>query len=193
MRQQLEGALQLVQAHHSLKRGLWLLFLASVLAGCATRSSLPPGPSPEYPGGTRPEPPVQSTPSPYGYREDKGGFAKSAEEVSGAAVINLLNQARGDMAAGRTDKAVASLETALQIEKRNPFVWQQLAVANLYRNQLEDAEIVAQRSNSFARGNPYVEIQNWRTIAAARRGRGDKAGAEQAQEKVRELQDQIGD
>lgn len=108
-------------------------------------------------------------------------------------MINLLARARSDLAAGRTEQAVASLETALQIEKRNPFIWQQLAAAHLRRHQPEDAEIVAQRSNSFARGNPYIEIENWRLIAVARGVRGDRAGAEQAREKVAELQDRIED
>ena len=138
------------------------------------------------------EPPTSPKPSPYGYR-DFGGYPRSAEEVSGAAVINLLSQARSDLAMGRVEQAVASLETALQIEKRNPFVWQQLARAHLQRRQLDDAEIVAQRSTGFARGNPYIEIENWRTIAAARSARGDRAGAEQAREKVTELQDRLED
>ncbi|MGQ0587058.1 MAG: tetratricopeptide repeat protein [Gammaproteobacteria bacterium] len=136
------------------------------------------------------EPPVGPKPSPYGYRED-AGYARSAEDVSGPAVINLLSRARGDLAAGHLEQAVASLETALQIEKRNPFVWQQLARAHLQRFQYEDAEIVAQRSNGFARGNPYIEIENWRVIAAARGATGDRAGAQQARAKVTELQERI--
>lgn len=164
-----------------------------MLCSCATqtgtRESYPPRERPE----TLPtEPPVAPKPSPYGYRED-AGYARSAEEVSGPAVINLLNQARSDLAAGRPEQAVASLETALTIERRNPFIWQQLARAHLQRRQLEDAEIVAQRSNGFARGNPYIEIENWRTIAAARGARGDRVGAEQAREKVTELQDRLED
>ena len=125
-------------------------------------------------------------------RED-GGYARSAEEVSGPAVLNLLNRARGDLSAGRVEQAMASLETALEIEKRNPFIWQQLARAHLQRHSPEDAEIVAQRSNGFARGNPYIEIENWRLIAQARNVRGDRAGVEQARAKVTELQARIGD
>ena len=138
------------------------------------------------------EPPTAPKPSPYGYREDSG-YARSAEEVSGPAVINLLNRARGDLSAGRLEQAVASLETALTIEKRNPFVWQQLARAHLQRHAPDEAEVVAQRSNSFARGNPYIEIENWRLIAQARNARGDRAGVEQARARVTELQDRIGD
>ena len=188
----LVGAVQLVQAHHSMRRAAAVL-LAVALAGCA----LPPGqresyPTPEHPATHPAEPPAAPAPSRYGFQEDSG-YPRSAEEVSGPAVINLLNQARGDLAAGRAEQAVASLETALQIEKRNPFVWQQLARAHLQRHAPEDAEIVAQRSNGFARGNPYIEIENWRLIGQARTALGDRAGAEQARAKVTELQARIED
>ena len=199
----LEGALQLVQAHHPMTvgaahgrdrvRGVVAAVLALSLAGCA----VPPGTRESYPPRERPatlptEPPVAPKPSPYGYRED-AGYARSAEEVSGPAVVKLLHQARGELLAGRAEQAVAALETALEIERRNPFVWQQLAQTHLKRNQLDDAEIVAQRSNSFARSNPWIEIENWRVIAAARQARGDTAGADQAREKVNELQDRLED
>jgi tetratricopeptide (TPR) repeat protein len=188
---QLEGALQLVQAHHPMtRRSLALVVLALSLAACAP---LPPVPETAPAPERRPaEPPVAPAPSPYGQRNDSS-YARSAEEVSGPAVISLLNRARGDLAAGRAEQAMASLETALQIEKKNPFVWQQLAQAHLKRHDMDDAEITAQRSNSFARGNPYIEIENWRVIAAARQARGDAAGAEQAREKVAELQYRLED
>jgi len=185
---QLDGALQLVQAHpQTLRWRACALALPLLLAACVT----PPAGPDEIPA--RPsEPPTEPRPSPYGYRED-AGYARTAEEVSGPAVINLLNRARSDLAAGRAEQAVASLETALRIERRNPFVWQQLAAAHLQRLQMEDAEIVAQRSNSFARGNPYIEVENWRLIATARSARGDRAGARQAREKMAELQDRLED
>jgi tetratricopeptide (TPR) repeat protein len=189
---QLDGALQLVQAHPQALRRRALAFALPLvlLSACATRAPGPvePPPLPERPAG----PPHEPKPSPYGYRED-AGYARNAEEVSGPAVVKLLSRARADLAAGRTEQAVASLETALEIEKRNPFVWQQLARTHLQRFQPEDAEIVAQRSNSFARGNPYIEIENWRLIAAARSARNDRAGADEARDKVAELQDRIED
>ena len=190
---QLDGAIQLVQAHPqaTLRRGALALVMLLVLAGCVSQPRPPAEPA-EEPWPMRPEPPTEPKPSPYGYRDD-AGYARSAEEVSGPAVINLLEQARSALAAGRTEQALASLETALQIEKRNPFVWQQLARTHLKRLQPEDAEIVAQRSNGFARGNPYIEVENWRLIAAARNARNDRDGADQALEKVAELQDRIDD
>jgi tetratricopeptide (TPR) repeat protein len=192
---QLVGALQLVQAHSQTPlsaslRALALVLPLVVFGGCTPQPATRP--EPVEPRPMRPEPPSEPKPSPYGFREE-AGYARSAEEVSGPAVINLLGQARADLAAGRVEQAVATLETALQIEKRNPFVWQQLAAAHLKRLQPEDAEIVAQRSNGFARGNPYIEIENWRLIATARAARGDRDGADQAREKIAELQDRIED
>jgi hypothetical protein len=194
---QLDGALQLAQTHHPSAPGsaraiAWLLAAllpAALLGACAKPrpdGTQPPVEIPERPS----EPPVEPRPSPYTHGEG-ASYARSAEEVSGPAVVNLLSRARGDLAAGRTEQAVASLETALTIEKRNPFVWQQLARAHLQRLAPEDAEMVAQRSNGFARGNPYIEVENWRLIAAARAARGDHAGADEAREKVAELQDRI--
>jgi hypothetical protein len=187
---QLDGAIQLVQTHRSPIRALALIALL-LLASCTAPGPREGGQPPLVPP-PRPADPAPPAPNPFGYREDEG-YARNAEEVSGPAVINLLNQARDDLAAGRTEQALGSLETALRIEKRNPFVWQELARTHLARFQLEDAEIVAQRSNSFARGNPYIEIENWRVIEKARSGRGDRAGADQAREKVAELQDRVED
>jgi tetratricopeptide (TPR) repeat protein len=132
------------------------------------------------------------TPAPRRYRSDVN-YARSAEEVSGPAVLSLLDHARDALAAGRPEQAVATLETALDIEKRNPFVWQQLAQAHLARGQPEDAEIVAHRSNSFANGNPYIETGNWRVIERARAARGDAAGVAQARERLAELEALIED
>ena len=88
---------------------------------------------------------------------------------------------------------VANLETALNIEPRNPFVRQQLAAAHLQQHLPDQAENQAQRSNSFARGNPSIEVENWRVIAAARQARGDLAGAREARERMAEIQEHLDD
>lgn len=120
--------------------------------------------------------------------QEGGSFPRSPEAVSGPAVLRLLNQARGELMAGRPEQAVAALETALDIEPRNPYVWQQLASTHLAQHQADQAEHKAQRSNSFARGNPWIEVENWRLIAAARQERGDLAGARLARERMTEIQ-----
>ena len=124
---------------------------------------------------------------------DLASYPRSASDISGAAVLSLLQQAHADTQAGRGEHAVAKLENALRIESRNAFIWQQLAQTHLQQQRLDQAETVAQRSNSLARGNPWIEIENWRVIAAARHARGDAAGALAAEDKVAELQVRLDD
>lgn len=157
-----------------------------VLAGCVApvqrpeESRTPPAPITKPAEG--PAAPPQRK-----FRRDVN-YPRSAEQVSGPAVMSLLNQARAAQNSGHADQAVATLETALQIEKRNPFVWAALAQAHLANRDPDDAEIVAHRSNSFANGNPYVEIGNWRVIARARESRGDSAGVQAAQDRLAQLE-----
>jgi len=117
---------------------------------------------------------------------------KSIEE-SGAvpAAVSLAQQARRYSAAGHYDQAEAALGRALRLEPRNAFVWQALAAAHFAARKFEDAENEAQKSNSLGRGNPYIEMPNWRTIAGAREARGDTAGALQARAQADSLAQQI--
>lgn len=147
------------------RAGMSLMLGAALLAAC---SRVPTRPS--EPGASRPQYTIN----------DPAAFPRNAEAVSGPAVIKLLRQARIEMSSGKGDQAVATLETAINIEPRNAFVWEALAQAHLARNLPEEAEHVAIRSNSFARGNPWVEAGNWRTIAQSRTRRGDTPGAQEA-------------
>ena len=154
---------------HHLLLALWLG--AGLLSACA----------PYAPRETLPVEPVPP-PKPRFVINDPASYPRNAEAASGPAVLKLLAQASTELAAGKADQSVATLELALNIEPRNPFVWQQLAATHLARHLPEEAEHVAIRSNSFARGNPWVEVGNWRTIATARTQRGDTAGAQDASE-----------
>jgi len=186
----LESAIQLVQTHRPLRIfALGVVLLVGALSACApVRRAPAPYPAP-IPRPAEPQAPV---PSPYGAQED-GGYPRSPEAVSGPAVLGLLDQAHDELAAGRPEQAVAALETALYIEPRNPFIWQQMARAHLVQHLPDQAEHKAQRSNSFARGNPFIESENWRLIAAARQERGDLTGARRARERMTELQEQLED
>lgn len=166
------------------------VFLATalVLAGCVGPAQRRE-PEPQTPASgpvTRPADAPASPPQRKYHSEV--AYPRNAEEVSGPAVMSLIDQARAAQAAGHPDQSVALLETALQIERRNPFVWSALAQAHLANRDPEDAEIVAHRSNSFANGNPYVETGNWRVIAKAREQRGDAAGVKAAQDRLAQLE-----
>jgi predicted Zn-dependent protease len=107
-------------------------------------------------------------------------------------VVSLMQQAESERSAGRYEQASANLERALRIEPRNYFLWSALASIYLQQGLPDQAESVALKSSSLARGNTYVELENWKVIASSRQARGDAIGALQAQAKVDELQRQTG-
>lgn len=115
-------------------------------------------------------------------------YPKTAEAISGAAVVSLLKQSRAARDLGEPVKAQAALERALRIEPRNYFIWSALAGTYLEQKNYPQAATVAQKSNSLARGNVYAEMENYRVIALAREAQGDAAGALQAQARVDEIQ-----
>jgi len=107
--------------------------------------------------------------------------APEARPVSdNSAVIALMDSARSDIAGGKPDSAVASLERALRIEPRNPLLWQELARLRLRQGQYQQAEGLAARSNAWAGSDKALRAQNWRLIGESRLKRGDQAGAQAA-------------
>ncbi|OGI45155.1 MAG: hypothetical protein A2V92_02340 [Candidatus Muproteobacteria bacterium RBG_16_65_31] len=100
------------------------------------------------------------------------------------AVVALVDTARADGAAGKTDSAAAALERALRIEPQNPALWRELALLRLRQGEPQQAESLAAKSNTWAGSNKKLRAANWRLIAQARRERGDDAGARAALEKA---------
>ncbi|MDT0498314.1 tetratricopeptide repeat protein [Algiphilus sp. W345] len=114
-------------------------------------------------------------------------FPRSATEVSGPAVMALIQQAQAQRDAGNGDVAAATLDRARRIEPRNPFVWLELAKTQLAQDQAQDAEATAQRASAYSRGNPYIDQDLWQVIAAAREQLGDAGGASAARAKAGEI------
>jgi predicted Zn-dependent protease len=141
----------------------WLLLLAGC-AGVTTQPSTPPAPSEaQQPGEAAIIAPVPKS------------------DMSGnKAVIALLDQAQTDNDSGQREAAGASLERALRIEPRNPWLWLELAQVRLAEGQYEQAITLARKSNSFAGHQSRVQAANWQVIGKARVAQGDSAGAEQA-------------
>ncbi|WP_420465369.1 tetratricopeptide repeat protein [Panacagrimonas sp.] len=183
----------------------WMLLTALLLGGCASstgqrernvpypttppRAVIPPGepstvPAPSLPP-VLPVPiePVQPAPP---------RFPRTAGEISGQAVVALMRQAADARAQGQLDLAASQLERAQRIEPRNYFVWAALAGVYLDQQQYDQAVSVASKSNSLARGNVYVELENWKTISAARQAQGDSLGALRAQTRIDEIERQLG-
>lgn len=177
-----------------------LLAAVLVLSACAggPRNRKPKAP-PRRPPVTTPIPPptapaetaapatTRYTPPLANDTGSGGEFPRTAEEGSGPAVLSLIRQAETEREAKRPEQALAALERALRIEPRNPFVWQALAALHVDQQRSELAESTAQKSTSLARGNPFVEAENWRLIAAARTQRGDAAGARIAEDRADDL------
>ncbi len=106
------------------------------------------------------------------------------------AVIALLDRAQTDTESGQREAAGASLERALRIEPRNPWLWLELAQVRLAQGQYAQAITLAGKSNSFAARQHRVQAENWRVIGRARIAQGDSAGAEQAFKLAAELAQQ---
>ncbi|MDB5967661.1 MAG: hypothetical protein JWQ90_111 [Hydrocarboniphaga sp.] len=176
------------------------VFLVLLVAGCASSGGqresswpddvghtipapAPPPPAPRQPVPVTPDPSLAMIPPPKALPT----YPKAAEEISSQAVVSLMKQARTARAAGQYDQASGALERAQRIEPRNYFVWSSLARVYLDKKDYDNAESVALKSNSLARGNIYVELENWKVITEARQAQGDAIGALQAQSKVDEI------
>jgi len=189
-------------------RAVLVLLLGSLLAACASTSgerttTWPDDVGRTIPAPTQPLPPPPRQPIPITPGTPGAGdpslamipppkslpvYPKTADEISSQAVLSLMKQARTARAAGQYDQASGALERAQRIEPRNYFVWSALGRVYLDKKLYDNAESVAQKSNSLARGNVYAQLENWKVIAEARQAQGDAVGALQAQAKVDELQ-----
>jgi predicted Zn-dependent protease len=96
------------------------------------------------------------------------------------AVIALLDRAHTDIDGGQREAAGASLERALRIEPRNPWLWLELAQVRLTQGQYAQAITLARKSNSFAGRQSRVQAESWQVIGKALVAQGESAGAEQA-------------
>jgi predicted Zn-dependent protease len=104
------------------------------------------------------------------------------------AVIALLDRARLDSGTGQREAAGASLERAMRIEPRNPWLWHELAQLRLAQGQYAQAISIARKSISFAARDRRLQALNWRVIANARIAQGNPTGAEEAFGKAAELE-----
>lgn len=109
----------------------------------------------------------------------------TAAPAASPAVVALLEVARAQAAAGDGEGAAASLERALRIEPKNPWLWHRLGVLRLQQGRPEEAVELAKKSNALAAGNLYLMAGNWELIAQARQALGDAAGAAMARETAR--------
>lgn len=97
----------------------------------------------------------------------------------------LLKQAEQQRQARDYVGAAATLERALGIQPREPYVWNRLARVRMEQRLYTQAGNLASRSNALAGDQVALKKDNWSMIAAARRASGDTAGAQEAERKAR--------
>lgn len=148
--------------------------------GPSTSGELPQVAPPLLPPVEDPLPPVTTD------------FPKSlAAAGAGAPVLALARLAETARAEGRHDVALGHWQRALRIEPGNAFIWHEIAETQLALRRGDQADSAARKSTSVARGNLWLEMRNWRLIAAARRLLFDSAGAAAATAKADALRDRL--
>lgn len=159
-------------------RYAWLAAAISllVLAGCASVTQ-PPGATVST---TTPTPTAEQLQQPGTTEAFVVEPVQRASMSENRAVVSLLDQAQSESDAGRHEAAGASLERALRIEPRNPWLWTELAQVRLAEGQYAQAITLARKSNSFSGGKRRVQAENWQVIGKARVAQGDAEGADQA-------------
>ena len=120
-----------------------------------------------------------------GVVEDARREESISEQSSSPVALAFLKDADKYTTAGDSDRAVASLERGLDIEPKNPWLWNRLASERLKQKMWVKAITLAKKSNTFAAGNNQLQKDNWQIIAEARIALGDGKGAREAQEMVR--------
>ncbi|MGQ0594479.1 MAG: tetratricopeptide repeat protein [Gammaproteobacteria bacterium] len=94
----------------------------------------------------------------------------AAEPAAGPAPMVLLTRAQALANAGKSEEAAATLERAIRIEPRNPWLWHRLAVLRLQEGQHSLAIELAKKSNVLARGNRRLLNGNRLLVGKARAG-----------------------
>jgi hypothetical protein len=181
---------------------LRLVFLISLiwLGGCTTMLTQPGGDVPVVEGNgqgssTQPSAPgvvvaeqPQTLPRPLPAPPPAAApVIQESLPTSSPAVTALLGTADKERQAGRTDRAAAAVERALDLEPQNALLWSRLALIRLEQRNWQQAVVLAGRSNSFARNNRSLQIQNWQIIESAKRGMGDNTGAAAARQMLQRL------
>ena len=86
---------------------------------------------------------------------------------SNRAVAQLLQQADALMAEANFEKSSDKLERLVRIEPHFAQAWSRLAWIALEKGQVQRSHQLAQRSNSYSRGNDQLRLLNWQFILKA--------------------------
>lgn len=92
---------------------------------------------------------------------------ESSDKVLPDAIRVLILRADRHIDQKQWPKAIAVLERALRINKRQAETWARMALAYQGKNELEQAIQMAKRSNSYAAQKTDLKIYNWQLISNA--------------------------
>jgi len=116
--------------------------------------------------------------------EDSRRQQSISEQSTSPVALAFLEDADKYTATGDNARAVASLERGLDIEPKNPWLWNRLASIHLQQKMWAKAITLAKKSNAFASGHNQLQKDNWQIISQARMALGDKEGARKADKMI---------
>ena len=122
-----------------MKNLLILLAAALAVSACAPTPVSPAGSGPGMSSGAANPDPVDSA------------------NARTSPTAMLRQQGRSQMAAGQYNEAAATLERALRIEPRDPWLWLELAEVHRASGELEQAATHARKAASLAGGDELAE------------------------------------
>ncbi len=99
-------------------------------------------------------------------------------------VVSMLTAADQYQQQGDLDRAASSVERGLRAAPHDAHLWHRLSRIRLQQGRYQQAEEMAKKSNSFAKGEKGLIVQNWLLIAEARQKMGDAAGASDARQRA---------
>ena len=95
-----------------------------------------------------------------GRAAETGTPAQPGQLSENTAVLALLDDTDLSISRGNPEAAAGSLERALRLEPKNPWLWHRLAVLKLGQGHRRLAVALAQKSNSLAAGYPELRRAN---------------------------------
>lgn len=119
-----------------------------------------------------------------------GTAAEPQRPSHNAAIVALVRESDGDLAAGKKELAAAALERALRLTPTDAALWQRLARIRQEQGRWLQSMELAQKSNSLAAGDQSLQAGNWLLIARAQSVLGNIAAAKAARRRAEELQGQ---
>lgn len=116
--------------------------------------------------------------------EDSHREKSISEQSTSPVALAFLKDADKYTTAGDSARAIASLERGLDIEPKNPWLWNRLASERLQQKMWAKAITLAKKSNAFASGHNKLQKDNWQIISQASMAMGDTEGARKANKMI---------